>query len=213
MSDLIAATRKSDETGRSCGQSGFTLVELLVSTVILLFVSAAVFSVSAEIQRAASYQAEVQSVLNNTQIAMQILQRYIRQAGNDPLGCGVTGITIVSSAEMRLKSDLTGSAAPGNPDKGDPDGDTDDSSESITIRYNSKTQSLEIIPEGGSAQIVASYISGLTFRYYDADGATTAIGAKVRKVGISISGSGSMPDPRTHRIFGMQLNGEAQVLS
>ena len=192
-------------------QAGFTLTEFMISAVILFIASAALFSVLAEIQHAAGYQTEVQSVLNNTQIAMQIVQRYIRQAGNDPLGCGVVGITIISSEEMRIRSDLTGSAGPGNPDKGDPDGDTEDSGENVTIRYNNKTRSLEVIPEGGAAQIVAGYISGLNFRYYSADGGAAVTGAEVRKIGISISGASLLPDPKTHQVFGVQLNSEMQI--
>ena len=70
-----------NKSGLPCDQSGFTLTELLISTLILFIASAAIFSVLAEIQHTAGYQAEIQSVLNNTQIAMQTVQRYIRQAG------------------------------------------------------------------------------------------------------------------------------------
>ena len=55
---------------------------------------------------------------------MQTVEQYIRQAGNDPFCTGVAGIAIVSTEEIQIRSDLTGSAGPGNPDKGDPDGDT-----------------------------------------------------------------------------------------
>lgn len=199
--------------GRPQDQSGFTLAELLISVLILSIASAAIFSVLAEIQHAAGYQAEVQSVLNNTQIAMQVVQRYVRQAGNDPLGCGVVGITIVGPEEMRVKSDLTGSAGPGYPDKGDPDGDIGDSAENVAIRYNNKTRSLEVVPAGGTAQIIAGNISGLAFSYYNAAGGTAATGAEVRAIGISISGASLQADPRTHQVFGVQLNSEIQVSS
>jgi type II secretory pathway pseudopilin PulG len=196
-----------------CDPSGFTLTELLISTLILFLASAAVFSVLAEIQHTAGYQAEIQSVLNNTQIAMQIVQRYIRQAGNDPLNCGVVGITIVGPEEMRIQSDLTGSAGPGHPDKGDPDGDTGDSAENVAIRYNNNTRSLEVVPVGGPAQIIAGNISGVTFSYYDAAGGAAATAAEVRTIGISISGASLKPNPRTHQVFGVQLNSAIQLSS
>ena len=202
-----------NKSGVTCDQSGFTLTELLISTLILFIASAAVFSVLAEIQHTAGYQAEIQSVLNNTQIAMQTVQRYIRQAGNDPLGRGVVGITIVGPEEMRIQSDLTGSAGPGNPDKGDPDGDTGDSAENVAIRYNSNIRSLEVVPVQGAAQIIAGNISGITFSYYDASGNAAATGAEVRTVGISISGTSLQPNPRTHQVFGVQLNSAIQVSS
>jgi type II secretory pathway pseudopilin PulG len=193
--------------------SGFTLTEFLIAAAILFIASTALFRVLVDIQLSAGYQAEVQSVLNNAQIAMQTAQRCIRQAGNDPLDIGISGITIVSPREMRIRADLTGSEGPGNPDKGDPDGDIDDSGENVAIRYNPGNRSLEIVTSGGSAQIIASYISGLTFSYYDAAGNPTASGAAVRKVGISISGASLLPEPRTHQVFGLRLNSEIQVQS
>ncbi len=203
---LTAATRPANH-------SGFSLVELLIALLILCVVSAAIFSVLTDVQQSAGYQSEVQSVLNSTQIAMQTVQRYIRQAGNDPLGRGVAGITIVSPGEVRVQSDLTGSLGAGNPDKGDPDGDVEDSAENVTIRYNDRTRSLEIVPAGASAQIIAGYISGLNFTYYDAAGNPTTSGAEVRKIGVSISGSSLQPDPRTRQVFGVQLESEIQVPS
>ena len=142
---------------------------------------------------------------------MQTVERFIRQAGNDPFGVGFAGITIVSAQEIQVRSDLTGSAGPGSPDRGDPDGDIGDSGESVAIRFNSSTRSLEIVTEGGAAQIVAGSISGLSFQYYDAAGNITATGGDVRKVGISVSGTSLQRDPRTGKTFGVQLNSEIAI--
>lgn len=186
-------------------ESGFTIAEFLISACILLIVSAAVFGILAEVQRTASYQAEVQSVLNNTRIAMQTIERYIRQAGNDPLGCGLAGIFIAAPAEVGIRSDLTGSLGPSSPDKGDPDGDIADSGENVIIRLNRTNGTLEVV-SGGSAQLVANYISGLSLQYYDAIGNITASGPDVRKISVTISGSSLLPDPQTHRVFAVRLN-------
>jgi type II secretory pathway pseudopilin PulG len=201
----------TNRTGGCRNPSGFALIELMISALILLAVSCAVFNALIEMQQAAGYQSEIQSVLSGTQIAMQTVERYVRQAGNDPLRSGVAGIIIVSPQEMRIQSDLTGSAGPGNPDKGDPDGDTGDSGENVTIRYNSGTRSLEIVPDGGPAQIVASGISDLTFTYYNAAGGTAATGSEICKIGISISGTSLLPNPRTRQIFGVKLSSDIQV--
>lgn len=198
-----------DPGSRECG---FGLAEFLVSAVILLVIAASVFSLLAEVQRRSSYQAEVQSVLNNTRIAIQAIGRYLRQSGNDPLGAGFPAITIVSPTELRIQSDLTGSQGPGNPDKGDPDGDTNDSGENVTVRLNSATRSLEIVPEGASAQIVAAYISDLSFRYYGPGGAVAATGEDVRKINVTITGVSPSRDPVTHKNFGIQLSSDFQVL-
>lgn len=192
-------------------QSGFGLAEFLMSSLILLIAALSVFGVLTDVQRSAGYQTEVQSVLNNTRLAMQTVGRYLRQAGNDPLGSGQSGITIVSATEVRVRSDTTGSAGSGNPDKGDPDGDTHDSGEDITIRYNSTTRSLEIITESGAAQIVAGYISGISFQYYDLSGGPTATGNDVRRINVTVSGTSLLPDPVTRRSFGVRLSSDFQV--
>lgn len=192
-------------------QAGFTLAEFLISALILLVVASAVFSLLSEVQRAASYQTEVQAVLNHTRMAMQTIERYIRQAGNDPLGSGLTGITIVGPAEVRIRSDLTGSSGAGNPDKGDPDGDTNDSNEDVTIRYNGNSRSLEIVPDGASAQIIAGYITGLSFQYYDAGGGPAAPGSEVRKITVTVSGASQQPNPQTHQTFGVKLSSDIWI--
>jgi len=196
--------------GRRNCQAGFTLIEFLIASLILLIVASAVFKLLSELQRTAGYQAEVQSVLNNTRIAMQTVERYVRQAGNDPLESGLSGITIVSAMEVQIRSDRTGSAGA---NKGDPDGDVDDSGENITIRYNKKSRSLEVVPNGGPAQIVANYISDLSMKYYNAEGDLTTSGNDVRTVTITISGSTLQPDPDTRQCFGVTLSENIRVLT
>jgi prepilin-type N-terminal cleavage/methylation domain-containing protein len=191
-------------------ESGFTLTEMLICAVILLLITSAAFGILSEIQMTAGYQAEVQSVLNSTRIAMQTVERCIRKAGNDPLAGGLTGITIVNATEVQIRSDLTGSAA-GNPDKGDPDGDVDDSGENVAIRFNSKSHTIEIVPSGGAPQIIASNISDLMFQYFDASGAITSADRKVRKISVAISGTSTLPNPRTGHFFGIRLYSDVMI--
>ncbi len=193
-------------------ESGFSLAEFLVSTFIMLLVASAVFAMLAETQRAASYQTEVQAVLDNARIGLDTVERILRQAGNDPLGAGFPGVTIVSAAEVRIRADLTGSAAAiGEPDKGDPDGDTNDAGEDLTIRYNAASRAIEVIPFGGSAQAVANYITAFDMQYYDAAGAVTGIGANVRKIRVGLSAATTLPDPQTKKVFGLQQVADVQI--
>jgi hypothetical protein len=203
--------RKQPDSVQTNDQSGLGLAEFLVSALILLVIAASVFGLLSEIQRKTGYQAEVQSVLNNTRLAMQLVGRYIRQAGNDPLGRGFTGITIFEPSRVGIASDLTGSESPGNPDKGDPDGDTLDSGEDVIIHCNSATRSLEIVHGGSSAQVVAGYISGLSFQYYDSKGGAAAAASDVRTIKVTISGTSLLLDPDTHTSFGVELNSDFHV--
>jgi hypothetical protein len=86
-----------------------------------------------------------------------------------------------------------------------------DPNEAVTIRYNGITRSLEIVPDGGPAQIVAGYLSGLSFQYYDADGRQTASGDEVRKINVRISGASLLPDPQTGQVFGVKLSSDFRI--
>lgn len=190
---------------------GFGLAEFLISSGILLVLAAAVFGMLSETQRAAGYQNEIHAVLQNTRMAMTGLERYIRHAGNDPRRTGFPGVAVVSPTEIRLRTDITGLAAAGNPDKGDPDGDTNDAEEDVTIRYNSRNQSIEMIPYGGTAQAVANNISALSMTCYDDAGAVTTNGADVRRIRVSLTGTSAVPHPQTGRPFSQQLFSDIQL--
>ncbi len=197
---------------RSMQDSGFTLAEFLISTLLLLIIAGAVFSLLGETQQTASYQTEVQAVMENARIAMDTVERYVRQAGNDPKSIGFQGVSNMTSTSVTLKSDLTGSASSsGYPDKGDPDGDTSDANEDATLQYNSTAKTLEVVPNGGSAQGVAGYITNFSLQYYDAAGAITTDGASVRKISVSIICTSALPNPRTKQFFSIQMNSDIQL--
>lgn len=208
-----AQTQWSSSLQQTCrDESGFSLAEFMICSLILLLVGAAAATLLAQVQRSGSYQTEVQSVLENTRVAIDTVGRIIRQAGNDPRGIGFPGVTIASATEARIRSDLTGSAeASGFSDKGDPDGDTDDTGEDVTIRYNAATNSVELISGGGSAQPIANYISGFQMQYMDAAGALTNAGADIRKIRISITGATNLADPQTGQVFSLQVASDIQL--
>jgi hypothetical protein len=209
---IVFPANAPDKTGRATQEAGFTLVEFLICSVGFLLVASSALAIMSDIQRTAACQTESNSVLSNTQIALQMVERYIRQAGNDPIENGFPGITIVDATTVQIRSDLTGSD-PGNPDKGDPDGDTDDSGENVTIRFNSQSRTIEIIHHGSSPQIAAGYISDLQFEYYDKDGTPTMVGNNVRKIAVVISGSSPIANPQTHQYFGVTLRSEIRIMT
>ena len=109
----------------------------------------------------------------------------------------------MSSSEVRVRSDLTGSDGT---DKGDPDGDSSDSGEDVTIRYDAGTRSLELIPHPGSAQSVAHNISAFSIRYYnDAADAVTTSGAEVQRARIDHTGATATANPQTREVFSLEL--------
>jgi len=184
---------------------GFSIAEFLIASLILLVVSTIALGIAGDIQRITSYQAEVAAVMSNLRLAMETVEQFIRQSGNDPHQTGLTGLTLNSFSEIHVQSDITGSAAPSNPDKGDPDGDTDDSGEDIIVRHNASSRTLEIIPSGGSAQAVANFIEDFHIEGYDSDGLATLTGSQVCRVSVTLTAATTLRDPQTGNVFGLQL--------
>jgi prepilin-type N-terminal cleavage/methylation domain-containing protein len=200
------------KTVAKADERGFSLVEFLISAVVLLVVSASVFSMLAETQRAASYQTEVQTVLENMRLAMDTLERVIRQAGNNPTKAAFQGVTVVTAlTEINFSADITGSAA-GQPDKGDPDGDILDAGENVTIQYDSTNRTINLVA-GASSQPIASYIGAFEMRCYDANNVETISGPNVRKVRVTITGASTLPNPQNGHIFTMRQTSDIELVA
>ncbi len=193
---------------KSCSilaSGGFAITEFLVASALLAAISAWLFSALMDLQRAASYRTEVESVLENTRMAMDTACRVLRQAGNDPLGLRFIPLTGCSATGIRVRSDLTGSAGPADPDKGDPDGDTEDSGEDILLRFNAAAGTMELVPANGAAQAIASQITRFSFRYWNASGDETYICEEARRITLTITASSAIADPRTGNRFGITV--------
>jgi hypothetical protein len=204
--------RKQSTAPLSCSlwtlESGFALAEFIISAAIIMSLSAGIFSMLTDVQSTSSYQTEVLSVMENTRVAMNTMERHIVQAGNNPLNIpGFTPVTATSPRDVRLCSDLTGSAGS---DLGDPDGIIDDTDEDISFQYNYEDRSIEIVA-GGATRTLSNYISLLTLEYYDVNGSPTMVGADVRRIRVIITGTSNAANPRTHKVFGLTLTGDFSI--
>jgi hypothetical protein len=186
-------------------EGGLALAEFLISTAIVMTLSAGLFNMLTDAQSTSGYHTEVLGVTENTRVAMSTIGRFISQAGNNPLGAAITPVTITSATQVQLCADLTGSAGGG---QGDPDGDILDANENVTIRYSPNDRSIELVDGNGTVQTLANYISDFSLEYLDAGGNVTAIGANVRTIRVSISGSSTAANPRTKKTFGFTIAGD-----
>ena len=183
---------------------GFSLVEFLVSVVILMVLSAGIFTMLTDAQGTTGYQTEVLGVMENTRIAMNVLGRYIVQAGNNPRGGTFTPVTITSATEVRLRTDVTGSVSVS---QGDPDGFADDADEDIRIQYNAGQRRIKLIDGNGNSRDLAQNISGFSMEYLNASGTATSVGADVRSIRVTITGASTVANARTGKTFGQTLTG------
>lgn len=112
-------SRLKERLARQNNCKGFTLVELLVGTVVSGIVIAGALGTYFTFGRNAGVQREIATMMENQRGAFSFLELNVRMAGFDPLpsATGITGIDIVSGGVLRINSDRNGSGAVGpNPD-------------------------------------------------------------------------------------------------
>jgi hypothetical protein len=183
----------------------------MVSSLILLLIAGAAFELLSRAQRTAAAQSDMHETMDNARDALDTVLRCLRQAANDPIGAGFDGITVVSASEVRIQSDLTGSCGKSNPDKGDPDGDVEDSSEDVTIRYRASERSIELVPLGSSAQVIAGNITDFSMQYLNFEGKETSAGADIRRIIVTLTTTGNLPDPRTNQYLHIRLTCDVRM--
>ena len=170
---------------------GFTLVEMLLSILILAIVSGGVLTTFNNSQLSYQSHQDVAEVISKSRFSMDQLMTYFRQAGNDPEGHlasnTISPIEILGTGHVRINSDLTGSVPdpsdPTNPLKstGDPDGTLDNLYEQVVARYDS-TQQRIYLDIGYGEEILASDISSFDLTFYDSAGNTTTTESEIVRV-------------------------------
>ena len=170
---------------------GFTLVEMLLSILILAIVSGGVLTTFNNSQLSYQSHEDVAEVTSKSRFSIDQLMTYFRQAGNDPEGHlasnAIAPIEILGTGHVRINSDLTGSVPdpsdPTNPLKstGDPDGTLDNLYEQVVARYDSAQQRI-YLDIGYGEEILASDISSFDLTFYDSSGNTTTTESEIVRV-------------------------------
>ncbi len=141
-------------------RQGLTLVELMISLSIFGIIMGVVFSFLVEARDSYSSTRERVHYQQSMRAVMSLLTREVRSTGCDPTSAGFEAFTIASSAALQCSMDLNG------------DGDVTDTGpdESVTYWYNGGTGEL-LRFDGAMAMPILRGLNGLTFTYFDANGA------------------------------------------
>jgi type IV pilus assembly protein PilW len=165
--------------------AGFTLLELLVSMAIGLVVIAAVAGTFTAQTRQNSAEEQIAQMQQNVRGALDLMLREIQMAGYKPAGGTFNGIQTSTSTTLRIKLDLDSTGV-------ETDGTTDD----ITYTFDSSSGLItRTLNNGGSSATLADNITGFTFAYSDANGASTTTNTSVRRITINITARTAKPDP------------------
>jgi type IV pilus assembly protein PilW len=156
-------------------ESGFTLVELLVSLAISVVILAGLTSVFMTTNEHYTEQSKLSDVQQGIRAAMLVMSRDLRMAGLNPANATCPGIYNATATGLNVKYDYNG------------DGSCD---RDRTFQYDGSTNALNMQPStGGSMQVLAEDITSFSFSY-------TPNATNVRMVNIGICGkiSGAYAD-------------------
>lgn len=199
------------KTKKTAHNSGFTLIEVMISMVIAGILASGMYSVYAIQSRSYTVQDQISEMQQILRSAMSVMTREIRMAAFNPTGNCNAKILIDNDTLFTFETC---------------DNDHNDYSVAYQITYNlygaytdSVTQNdlgrIRQIPNGSTASNspLAEDIDGLEFQYLDTDGAVTAVNSEIRTVEVSmLIRAGSMDRKYTNTTTYLPASGNASWL-
>lgn len=206
MQQVIERPTPQEFLGHRTIQAGFTFLELILSISILTVVSASVFLLCRQIQQRYVAEQNYSAAVQNARIALDVIGRRLRQAGNDPASAGFTPISYAGDT-LTVRSDLTGTEASANEldSTGDPDSYLSAAFEQTTIRYDGAGKRI-LLDTGYGEETLAENIRKLEFKFYDGAGTETADMSQVSKIVITLEALTAAADPETREAVSLTLS-------
>lgn len=153
------------------GNSGMTLIELLIALAIGSIITAAIYTVYISQAQGQATQEAALEMQQGLRAALSFMGREIRSAGADPSGAAGAGIITAEADQFRFTRDITGGDDFGMDTF---DGDTDDENEDIRYAINPVNGHLgreTCRPAGcGDLQSILDNVDALNFVYLDRAG-------------------------------------------
>lgn len=205
--------------------AGSSLLELMITMGISVGVLGASTMLAGQVQSRYQVVAESASAKQEARYAIDLISRYLRSAGNNPLavsispcpvaGTPVTGIRMDPDGDgqhddIRLQSDI----APTNGRIGGSAGNCTEANEDVTIAYDAAASTITIedhnVADGPEARTDA-VISGLEFVYRDGAHAITAVANNIAFVEIVVTARSRVNDPATNAPMTHVLRADLRV--
>lgn len=142
----MGLSSKDWDVRSNIGESGFTLVELMIVLVVTSLVMAAVVVVYTAQSRSYSERDDVANIQQDLRGALVMLPMEIRLAGCDPVKTGLPSILEATRNRFRFTKDIRGDVA--NSNSGD--GDVCDVDEYVGYGFTADTDNDGIVDNGGA---------------------------------------------------------------
>ena len=139
-------------------ESGFSTADLLISTILTLVLTLAMYSVFRVQVRTIKSQESRLEAQKYARATLDLMVREIRNAGLTPTGTGCAGIVTANAQTLQFRLDA------------DSDGDCGGPNEDITYAYVAGTQDITRAADGGGAQnLTSGNATNLQFTYFPQD--------------------------------------------
>ena len=174
-------------------ERGFTLVELLVASVVTILVLGGAVALTGQLQNGYRRQLEDSVGEQEARYAMDWINRYLRSVGNNPFNVASSACPGANTIFYGLIMDPNGDGVNDDitlqSDSNPPDGkiggtagNCTQANEHVTISYSDTEHAITFLDEAVGANATTrtdSVIDGLEFIYLDSNRAVTAVQANV----------------------------------
>lgn len=182
-------------------ESGFTVVELLVSMLVTLVLMAGAFQMLNDFQKQFSIEQELTAMRQNMRLAVDFIAGELRDAGNNPNEANLTPVRGDPNGDnvrndIRIQKDV-------NPPDDLRGSNLTDPWEDITISFDATNKAVQIrdnIVGGAATPIVDEHITNLTFTLLRQDGTVTTVNSQATSVRIQVDAATKIIDPRTRAV-------------
>lgn len=197
--------------------SGFSLIELLITIAVLAVVSGAAVNMVYQSQFVYSEQTQISDASNSIRSALDQVVRTLRQAGSDPLGVlTVPAVAVLGDGHVQVSSDVTGSVPSVTGESmestGDPDGLLSSIGEVVTFRFDPDSEQL-FMDIGYGESVLAQNITEFSLSFFDVSGAATTVDQDIALIRINITGMSDKTDLQTGRRSAVSLSSEVFLRS
>ena len=175
------------------GRRGYTLVEVLVSLVVLAVFAVAMHQTERALRRGVRVLEVAAEAQETARLGAQLIAGDLRDAGFCTDGRLGNGVRVAEPAALALVRDLNG------------DGDSDDAGEAVGYRYAADRRALQRVQGAAPPQPLLNDVpaGGLQLTYLAADGSRLAAGggldeaqrARIRRVVVRVAVEIPHPDP------------------
>ena len=153
-------------TSNRPSQAGFSMIELLISTVIMSIVLGMVLQILVSLQQDYLDQSEILEIQTNAVTSLDTMVRLVRMAGSNPENIAVTALD--ADPDGNAAYDSIRIQADWNPADGALDDDYED------VAFTTSNDVLMISEQGVTATPFLEGINAIAFNYLDSAGAAIA---------------------------------------